>query len=83
MEGNIRMQTVNIKEARKNLSSLLNRVETGEEIVITRRGKIIAKLVPTKQGGDLPSLKKFRSSIRSLEKSLSRTIVDLREQERY
>jgi prevent-host-death family protein len=77
------MQTVNIKEARKNLSSLLNRVETGEEIVITRRGNIIAKLVPTKQGGDLPSLKKFRSSIRSLEKSLSRTIVDLREQERY
>ncbi|MBA3028417.1 MAG: type II toxin-antitoxin system prevent-host-death family antitoxin [Desulfobacteraceae bacterium] len=77
------MQTVNIKEVRTNLSSLLNRVETGEEIIITRRGNVIAKLVPTKQGGDLPSLKKFRSSIRSSEKSLSRSIVDSREKERY
>ncbi|MBU4009770.1 MAG: type II toxin-antitoxin system prevent-host-death family antitoxin [Proteobacteria bacterium] len=77
------MQTVNIKEVRTNLSSLLNRVETGEEIVITRRGNVIAKLVPTKQGGDLPSMKKFRSSIRSSEKSLSRSIVDSREKERY
>ena len=77
------MQTVNIKEARKNLSSLLNRVETGEEIIITRRGNVVAKLVPTKQGGDLPSMKKFRSSIRSSEKSLSRTIIDSREKERY
>ena len=77
------MQTVNIKEARRNLSSLLNRVETGEEIIITRRGNVVAKLVPTKQGGDLPSMKKFRSSIRSSEKSLSRTIIDSREKERY
>ena len=77
------MQTVNIKEARKNLSSLLNRVESGEEIIITRRGNVIAKLVPTKQGGDLPSMKKFRSSIRSSEASLSRAVVDSREKERY
>ncbi len=77
------MQTVNIKEARKNLSTLLNRVETGEEIVITRRGNIIAKLVPTKQGGDLPSMKKFRSSIRSSDKSLSHVVVDSRKEERY
>ena len=77
------MQTVNIKEARKNLSTLLNRVETGEEIIITRRGNVVAKLVPTKQGGDLPSMKKFRSSIRSSEKTLSQTIVEHREKERY
>lgn len=77
------MRTVNVKEARKNLSSLLNRVETGEEIVIARRGNIVAKLVPTQAGGDLPSLKQFRSSIRSLKKPLSRDIVDSRQAERY
>lgn len=33
-------------EAKTNLSALLDRVEQGEEITITRRGKPVAKLVP-------------------------------------
>jgi prevent-host-death family protein len=32
-------------EAKTNLSALLDRVEQGEEITITRRGKPVAKLV--------------------------------------
>ena len=32
------MLEVNVKEARSNLSSLLDRVERGEEILIKRRG---------------------------------------------
>ncbi len=38
------MQTVNVKEARDNISRLLNAVESGEKIIITRRGKAVAKL---------------------------------------
>ena len=37
------MQTVNVKEARDNISRLLNAVESGKKI-ITRRGKAVAKL---------------------------------------
>lgn len=33
-------------EAKTHLSSLLERVERGEEILITRHGKAIARLVP-------------------------------------
>jgi len=33
------MLEVNVKEARSQLSSLLDRVERGEEIIINRRGK--------------------------------------------
>ena len=77
------MLTVNVKEARKNLSSLLNRVETGEEVVITRRGNTIARLVPVKSENELPSLKEFRGKIRVGKKSLSREVIDLREEERY
>ena len=33
-------------EAKNTLGSLLDRVERGEEIVITRHGKAIARLVP-------------------------------------
>ncbi len=40
------METVNIHQAETNLSQLLLRVEHGEEIIISDRGILIAKLVP-------------------------------------
>ena len=39
-------------EAKNRLGALLDRVESGEEIVITRRGRPVAKLVPTGPGFD-------------------------------
>src|SRR5690349_5802973 len=40
------MQEIGAFEAKNRLGALLDRVERGEEIVITRRGKPVAKLVP-------------------------------------
>jgi prevent-host-death family protein len=40
------MATVNVHEAKTHLSRLLERVSAGEEIVIGRAGKPVAKLVP-------------------------------------
>lgn len=40
------MTEVDIDEAKTHLSRLLNRVASGEEIVISRAGKLIARLVP-------------------------------------
>ena len=40
------METVNIHQAKTNLSRLLSRVEHGEEIVISNRGTPVAKLIP-------------------------------------
>lgn len=39
------MQLVNVKETRRNISRLLNAVIAGEEVVIVRRGKPVAKLM--------------------------------------
>ena len=39
------MATVNIHEAKTHLSRLLARVEAGEEVVIARNGKPVARLV--------------------------------------
>ena len=39
------MSTVNVHEAKTHLSRLLIRVEAGEEIVIARSGKPVARLV--------------------------------------
>ena len=77
------MLEVNIKEARAGLSQLLNKVEQGQEILLTRRGKKVAYLVSTKNVHSLPSLKKFRKSIQLPGESLSKIVVRNREEERY
>ena len=38
--------TINVHEAKTHLSRLLERAEAGEEIVIARAGKPVARLVP-------------------------------------
>ena len=40
------MAEVNVHEAKTHLSKLLKRVAAGEEIVIARAGKPVARLVP-------------------------------------
>ena len=42
------MRTVNIHEAKTHLSRLLREVMEGEEIIIARSGKPIARLVPVR-----------------------------------
>ena len=42
------MVTVNVHEAKTNLSRLLARVEAGEDVVIARNGKPVARLVSCK-----------------------------------
>ena len=43
------MLTVGAFEAKTHLSSLLERVERGEEVVITRHGRPVARLVPAEK----------------------------------
>ena len=40
---------VNVHEAKTNLSRLLERVEHGEEIIVCKAGKPVAKLIPFKK----------------------------------
>ena len=40
-------KSVGVHEAKTHLSRLLERVAAGEEIVITRRGREVARLVPS------------------------------------
>ena len=45
------MITVNVHEAKTNLSRLLAQVEAGEEVVIARNGKPVARLVACERRG--------------------------------
>jgi prevent-host-death family protein len=46
------MTEIGAFEAKNKLSALLDRVEKGEEIVITRHGRPVAKLISTGGGVD-------------------------------
>ena len=46
------MREVGAFEAKNKLSALLDWVAKGEEVVITRRGKAVARLVPAESGFD-------------------------------
>ncbi len=64
------MQTVGIFEAKTHLSALLEQVERGEEVTITRHGKAVARLVPVgavsreRLEGTVARLKVFRKGRR-------------------
>ena len=77
------MLEVNVKEARKSLGQLLDKVEQGQDIIVTRRGKKVAHLVPLEQERRLPSLEKFRQGIALQGRSLSETVEAARNEERY
>ncbi|MEQ1889930.1 MAG: type II toxin-antitoxin system prevent-host-death family antitoxin [Alphaproteobacteria bacterium] len=46
------MREIGAFEAKNKLGTLLDWVEAGEEVLITRRGKPVARLVPAEPGFD-------------------------------
>jgi prevent-host-death family protein len=58
------METVGLFEAKTHLSELIARAERGEEVIITRHNKPVAKLVPVVPVGEVsPELYQQRLKI--------------------
>jgi prevent-host-death family protein len=67
------MQSATVRELRNHYASLLTRVRAGEEIIITQRGKPVARLVPEKPAepkkvnwADSPAVTRDRTGERML-----------------
>lgn len=70
-----------VREARQQFCQLLDRVEKGEEVIIRRRGRIVARLVPPGPASpSLPDLREFRQSIPLSGPGLSETVRREREE---
>lgn len=66
------MTEIGAFEAKNTLGSLLDRVEHGEEIVITRHGKPVARLVPNTRRVDQTQAEAALARIRERARRLRR-----------
>lgn len=60
------MRHVSLAEAKARLSQLVNQAQEGEIIEITRRGKVVARLVPAEVSRpmiDIEALKRHQASL--------------------
>lgn len=79
------MSTTNVRDARKRLSALLDQVERGEHVVISRRGKPVAKLVAAHSDKPVrfPSRAALRRALPPAAESSAETVRTLRNSERF
>ena len=72
------MKKAGIREVRQNLSALIEDVKKGREIVITDRGRPVARLVSPLQpaAAPFPDLSRFRRTMPVLTPPLSGSIVE-------
>lgn len=72
------MKKAGIREARQNLTALIDEVRKGHEVTITDRGKPVARLVPPRPAESKPFRGRvaFRRSIPALLAPLSSAIID-------
>lgn len=65
------MKEVGAFEAKTRLGQLLDWVEAGEEVVITRRGKVVARLVPPDMAFDRERGPQAAQRIREMRKGVT------------
>jgi prevent-host-death family protein len=65
------MRTVGVFEAKNRLSALLDDVERGGEVIITRRGKPVARLAPIEVGFNRDKARKAAEGLRSASTGLT------------
>ena len=80
------MLTVSLAHAKAHLSELLDRVEAGEEVIITRHGKPAAHMrqaVAAKQPIDFDALARLRQRLPGWGEDSATLIRKMRDDERY
>lgn len=80
------MVTVNLAHAKAHLSELLDKVEAGEEVTITRRGRPVAEMrpaAPPKKPLPLERLAAFRARMPHWSEESATLVRELRDDERY
>ena len=75
------MKTASVATAKTHLSALIADVAAGEEVVITRRGQPVARLVPPPTVAATFDWSALRAWLESEPTNLGATVVELRERD--
>lgn len=73
------MTQVGAFEAKNRLGQLLDLVERGEEVIITRHGKEVARLVPPREGTDREAARAAAQRIRDMSKGVTLGGISIRQ----
>jgi prevent-host-death family protein len=65
------VHSVGVFEAKNRLTALLSEVEEGGEVIITRRGKPIARLAPIETGFDRAKARRAAAGLRAAGENLT------------
>jgi prevent-host-death family protein len=75
---------MSLAHAKAHLSELLNTVESGEEVTITRHGRPVARMVPVsplKQSMPLQRLAELRQQVPAWKNNSAQSLRELRDAE--
>lgn len=72
------MKEVGAFEAKTRLGQLLDLVEAGEEVIITRRGKAVARLTPPDMAFDRDRSRRAAQTIRERRKGVTLAGLDIK-----
>jgi len=75
----ISMRTAGVREARQNLTALLKDAKKGREVVITDRGRPVARLTAIQRCEPFPNLARVRRRFRGVDPALSQAVLEGRE----
>jgi prevent-host-death family protein len=73
------MRTAGIREARQNLTSLLDDVRKGRQVLISDRGRPVAMLVPVPRRRSFPDLKAVRRRSKAGSARLTDAVIEDRD----
>ncbi|MBL8140305.1 MAG: type II toxin-antitoxin system prevent-host-death family antitoxin [Acidobacteria bacterium] len=73
------MRKAGIREARQDLTSLLEDVRKGREVLLTDRGRPVARLVPVRPQRPFPDLRAVRLAAKAGRPNVSQAVIDDRE----
>jgi prevent-host-death family protein len=80
------METISLADAKAQLSRVIDKVEAGEEIVITRHGRAVARVTAVEQPRkpiDFEGLAETRKKLPPWRKPSAELIREMRDDERY
>ena len=80
------MDSYSLADAKARLSELIDKVEAGKTVEITRRGKPVAKVVPAERKRkpiDFAALERLRAKLPYQDQSAGEFIRHMRDTDRY